>query len=856
MSTDKKVPSVPEVRVQDPAAQRVLEAVKQILETREGSHDPLDRAITLRDLVNLGLAEVTQTRNGRNLTATVQPTVTGGEDSAWASVPPPDPVGFVATGAFASILLNWEVPGYANHAYTEIWRDSAAQDETAPAFDLTRAQLVDVISNGPYTDHPTATQEPRTFYYWLRHVSTSGLRSGLSDRAEAQLATDPGYIMSVLLGENSPYNEGDPLLIEVDTPTTVNGVYVPAGIYIRDLFVQNGTITNAKIANLAVDDAKIGSVSATKITTGELQATRSIEVNGHIFGGKPAYGSDTAGFWIGNDGADYRLAIGDANYYLRWTGSSLAISGSISASSISASTIEGSQFIADGGHVRGGKATYSSTVPGFWLGDDAGEYKFVIGDDVNYLAWSGTALVVQARMQASEIHETTMVDSVLDSTNTLIAPSIIYDPDYIPGDGGGTFVAAEGQTLNDPENIPERLCLPRILTDASMGAINPASAASYLLNAADATREFFNGSGGATDLIFGGYEDSAGIVRRFVTELRYGADVASSTFTNHKLSAHNETPAIDALNPAHRAAKSTATLRLRITDKAKFNYSCALDLNTDFRFDNNFETGAQIPPWWLPGLVSVSTSGNVSYGGFSGLGGTWSVGSRLFQVMVYPAYGKTRNLPATALIAQSYNQSSRSTHLKPNWPAATDTWHTHVLDLSCGDYTSEIAGDDCVTTLWDDDPAYVLPATVTNITGGSAPGAPLMAGYRSSGLWASTSYGPGFSSLTGVANTDSSTQDDWTITGSFDGETISVVAEKTIDFSVEEYPGWGGGNVFPRYAAVVRLGASYYLQTINYIGYVPFYKMLPVYADWPHLDVQVEIECDNRVYVMEAKVLT
>lgn len=839
MSTDKKVPSVPEVRVQDPAAQRVLEAVKQILETREGSHDPLDRTITLRDLVNLGLAEVTQTRNGRNLTATVQPTVTGGEDSAWASVPPPDPTGFVATGAFASILLNWEVPGYANHAYTEIWRDSAAQGETAPAFDLTRAQLVDVISNGPYTDHPTATQEPRTFYYWLRHVSTSGLRSGLSDRVEAQLATDPGYIMSVLLGENSPYNEGDPLLIEVDTPTTVNGVYVPAGIYIRDLFVQNGTITNAKIANLAVDDAKIDSVSATKITTGELQATRSIEVNGYIFGGKPAYGSDTAGFWIGRDGGTYRLAIGDANYYLRWTGSSLTISGSIFASSISASTIEGSQFIADGGHIRGGKTAYSSTVPGFWLGDDAGVYKFVIGDDVNYLAWSGTALVVQARVQASEIHDTTMVDSVLDSTNTLIAPSIIYDPDYIPGDGGGTFVAAEGQTLNDPENIPEQLCLPRILTDASMEAINPASAVSYLLDSAIPEQELQSGAGYASQLLLGSYQDSTLVTRYFATELRYAADVETSTFTNHKLSAYNEVPAIDVLNPTHRAAKPAAVLRVRITDRAEFNYGNTLS-ETSQLFLGAFTGGTGVPPWWLPGAAYVVMP---VQGPYATVGQGFYWGRRFFQVLVYPAYGKTLGYAVDAPTRALRNRDSRLVRLPPKWYSATDTWHTHVLDLSCGDYASELAGSDYARIVWTEQP-YDPGTDTYQIWLGDTLGAPLETGYISSGLWASTVYGPGLSSLTGTANTDSSTQGDWAIAGSFDGETISVVAEKTIDFTVEEYL---GGNVFPRYAAVVRLGAD--------VRRYPS-QPLPVYVDWPHLDVQVEIECDNRVYVMETKVLT
>lgn len=58
------------------------------------------------------------------------------------------------------------------------------------------------------------------------------------------------------------------------TSTTINGVSVPAGVYMTDAFIQNGTITNAKIANLAVDNAKIASLDATKITTGFLNADR------------------------------------------------------------------------------------------------------------------------------------------------------------------------------------------------------------------------------------------------------------------------------------------------------------------------------------------------------------------------------------------------------------------------------------------------------------------------------------------------------------------------------------------------------------------------------------------------------
>ena len=70
------------------------------------------------------------------------------------------------------------------------------------------------------------------------------------------------------------------------TPTTITEggkvIDVPAGVYIRDGFIQNGTITNAKIGTAAIDNAKIvdatietGKIAyldAGKIQTGEFQS--------------------------------------------------------------------------------------------------------------------------------------------------------------------------------------------------------------------------------------------------------------------------------------------------------------------------------------------------------------------------------------------------------------------------------------------------------------------------------------------------------------------------------------------------------------------------------------------------------
>ena len=60
------------------------------------------------------------------------------------------------------------------------------------------------------------------------------------------------------------------------TPTTINGVAVPAGVYITDAFIQNGTITNAKIGNAAIDNAKIvdATIQGAKIQDAAITAAK------------------------------------------------------------------------------------------------------------------------------------------------------------------------------------------------------------------------------------------------------------------------------------------------------------------------------------------------------------------------------------------------------------------------------------------------------------------------------------------------------------------------------------------------------------------------------------------------------
>ena len=68
------------------------------------------------------------------------------------------------------------------------------------------------------------------------------------------------------------------------TPQVIGGVPFGAGVYAQNAFIQDAQITNAKIANLAVDDAKISTMSATKITAGELQVGSYMQSAGYTPG--------------------------------------------------------------------------------------------------------------------------------------------------------------------------------------------------------------------------------------------------------------------------------------------------------------------------------------------------------------------------------------------------------------------------------------------------------------------------------------------------------------------------------------------------------------------------------------------
>jgi hypothetical protein len=86
---------------------------------------------------------------------------------------------------------------------------------------------------------------------------------------------DPGTTLTNGAGN---HNANVPFIVQ-SSATTINGVSVPAGVYMTDAFIRNGSIVNAKIGDAAIDNAKISSLSADKLTAGKV-STSLLNIDG------------------------------------------------------------------------------------------------------------------------------------------------------------------------------------------------------------------------------------------------------------------------------------------------------------------------------------------------------------------------------------------------------------------------------------------------------------------------------------------------------------------------------------------------------------------------------------------------
>ena len=192
-----------------------------------------------------------------------------GEEQSY--IAPPAPLNLAATGAMTSITLTWSGINYnSGYAYTEVWRASADN--------LGAAVLIGTTTSGMYAD---AVGSDASHYYWVRFVNVLDDKGPFNATSGVAGATAPdlAYVLSQL---SSAYGAtSDAPFFQLDNPTTINGVTVAAGTYIKEAKIHNGEITNAKIGDLAVDAAKIANTTIVnaKIADGTIETAKIKDAN-------------------------------------------------------------------------------------------------------------------------------------------------------------------------------------------------------------------------------------------------------------------------------------------------------------------------------------------------------------------------------------------------------------------------------------------------------------------------------------------------------------------------------------------------------------------------------------------------
>lgn len=177
-----------------------------------------------------------------------------------APIVPPAPTGLVANAALSTIIIQFDAPAYIGHAYAEIWRSGIN--------DIGTAQLIGQTPGSLYAD---AIGGNASVYYWVRFVSITDDTGAFNGTAgtHGTVGFDPAYLIDVLSADNPKA-----LLYEIPEDTEINGVPVKAGIYIRDLYVADGSVSNLKIGKEVVDNSNIANLSAAKVTFGEMSGDR------------------------------------------------------------------------------------------------------------------------------------------------------------------------------------------------------------------------------------------------------------------------------------------------------------------------------------------------------------------------------------------------------------------------------------------------------------------------------------------------------------------------------------------------------------------------------------------------------
>jgi hypothetical protein len=300
------LPSIPSPRADITSLTDAVKAIKTILEIREGNQSVMDKALTLRDLINAGA--LTITIGGRilgsgsgqmSLVGVGSPGAPGPSGPAgpagspgggWADPrpylsTPPTLTGFTATGTFQSVFIDWAMIDFVNFSHVEIVR--------ATTNSLGSATLIGNSTAYSYVDKSGSLST--TYYYWGRAVGidTSGTTIYGAYNAVGGTAGGRGLIGGIDLGPliidatkiaNGAIDIGGSAITgSITDPArfgaAVIGTAAIANLAVTNALINNLAVDNAKIALLAVGTANIADAAITTLKVGDAQINNAKIVN-------------------------------------------------------------------------------------------------------------------------------------------------------------------------------------------------------------------------------------------------------------------------------------------------------------------------------------------------------------------------------------------------------------------------------------------------------------------------------------------------------------------------------------------------------------------------------------------------
>ena len=288
---ETKVPAIPPIPSGvDPQLKTYLSAVDEALKVRLGrAGDPKDRAVTVRELINSGLAE-NFLEDPFNPDAGTPPNTFIPTEAVDLAVPP-DVTGFSGTGTFQKIILSWNLAQFGNFAFTEVWRHTSNDLGSATRIDTTRAQV--------WTDTVDFNSD---FYYWVRHVSTSnivGQFAGAVNVTTSKITSSnvatalaAGAITNTEVATNAITNtkidDNSVTSAKIVGRTIVAGDIATATLTANELAAAS--VTADKITSSAITTDKIAAdaVTAAKIDAGTITAASGIIADAAITTAKVA----------------------------------------------------------------------------------------------------------------------------------------------------------------------------------------------------------------------------------------------------------------------------------------------------------------------------------------------------------------------------------------------------------------------------------------------------------------------------------------------------------------------------------------------------------------------------------------